>query len=71
MHIGAVEDEDRCFSAQMAVLVKTNGRFGDAYMAAIKPFRHLIVYPSRDAAGSRSLGELLDSSCLRETLDQL
>jgi hypothetical protein len=25
--------------------VKPNGRFGAAYMAAIRPFRHLIVYP--------------------------
>jgi hypothetical protein len=29
----------------MAVLVKPNGPFGTAYMAAIAPFRHLIVYP--------------------------
>ncbi|HEX5780686.1 MAG TPA: DUF2867 domain-containing protein [Solirubrobacteraceae bacterium] len=29
----------------MAVLVKRNGRLGAAYMAAIKPFRHLVVYP--------------------------
>jgi hypothetical protein len=29
----------------MAVLVKPNGRFGTAYLAAIAPFRHLIVYP--------------------------
>ena len=29
----------------MAVYVKPNGLFGNAYMAAIKPFRHLIVYP--------------------------
>jgi len=25
--------------------VKPNGLFGELYMAAIKPFRHLIVYP--------------------------
>jgi len=25
--------------------VKPNGLLGSAYMAAIKPFRHLIVYP--------------------------
>jgi hypothetical protein len=25
--------------------VKPNGVFGKAYMAAIKPFRHRIVYP--------------------------
>jgi hypothetical protein len=30
----------------MAVLVKPNGLLGTAYMAAIRPFRHLIVYPS-------------------------
>jgi hypothetical protein len=29
----------------MAVLVKPNGWVGRAYMAAIKPFRLLLVYP--------------------------
>jgi hypothetical protein len=29
----------------MAVLVKPNGLLGRLYMAAIKPFRHTIVYP--------------------------
>jgi hypothetical protein len=31
--------------------VKPNGVFGTAYMAAIRPFRYLIVYPAilRDA----------------------
>jgi hypothetical protein len=29
----------------MAVLVKANGRFGKAYMAAILPFRRAFVYP--------------------------
>jgi hypothetical protein len=29
----------------MAVLVKRNGRLGVAYMAAIAPFRHVVVYP--------------------------
>ena len=29
----------------MAVLVKPNGLLGHAYMAAIRPFRHVIVYP--------------------------
>jgi hypothetical protein len=45
MHIGGVEQDDGFLRIQMAVLVKTNGRLGDIYMAAIKPFRHLIVYP--------------------------
>jgi Protein of unknown function (DUF2867) len=26
--------------------VKPSGLFGTAYMAAIRPFRHLIVYPA-------------------------
>jgi Protein of unknown function (DUF2867) len=30
----------------MAVYVKPNGLLGSAYMAAIRPFRHLIVYPA-------------------------
>ena len=30
----------------MAVLVKPNGLLGTTYMAAIRPFRHLIVNPS-------------------------
>ena len=29
----------------MAVLVKPDGLLGAGYMAAIRPFRHLIVYP--------------------------
>ena len=46
MHVGWVPDESGGYRGQMAVLVKPNGRFGSAYMAAIRPFRHLIVYPS-------------------------
>jgi hypothetical protein len=46
MHIGRVPDETGGFRTQMAVLVKPNGPLGHAYMAAIRPFRHLIVYPS-------------------------
>jgi hypothetical protein len=29
----------------MAVYVKPNGLLGNAYMAGIRPFRHLLVYP--------------------------
>jgi Protein of unknown function (DUF2867) len=46
MHIGWVPDGTGGYRAQMAVLVKPNGWFGEAYMAAIKPFRHLVVYPA-------------------------
>jgi hypothetical protein len=45
MHIGWVPDGAAAYRGQMAVLVKPNGRLGTAYMAAIAPFRHLIVYP--------------------------
>jgi hypothetical protein len=45
MHIGWVPDGTGGYRGQMAVLVKPNGAFGTAYMAAIRPFRHLIVYP--------------------------
>jgi hypothetical protein len=45
MHIGWVEDPAGGYRGQLAVLVKPNGALGSAYMAAIRPFRHLIVYP--------------------------
>ena len=46
MHMGWVPDGSGGYRGQMAVLVKPNGLFGTAYMAAIRPFRHLIVYPA-------------------------
>jgi hypothetical protein len=46
MHLGWVPDGTGGYRGQMAVLVKPNGLFGAAYMAAIKPFRYLIVYPA-------------------------
>ena len=45
LHLGWVKDGDG-YRGQLAVLVKTNGLFGDAYMAAIKPFRYALVYPA-------------------------
>jgi len=45
MHLGWVPDGTGGYSGQMAVYVKPNGLLGRGYMAAIKPFRHLIVYP--------------------------
>jgi hypothetical protein len=53
MHVGAVPDGTGGFRAQMAVLVKPNGWLGSAYMAAIRPFRHLIVYPAMMREGER------------------
>jgi len=46
MHLGWAEQGNNRYQAQMAVYVKPRGRFGKAYMAAIKPFRYLIVYPA-------------------------
>jgi Protein of unknown function (DUF2867) len=45
-HLGWVPDGDGGYRGQLAVLVKPNGALGRAYMAAIKPFRYLIVYPA-------------------------
>lgn len=40
MHLAWVDQ------GQMAVYVKPRGRFGRGYMALIKPFRYLVVYPA-------------------------
>jgi hypothetical protein len=42
---GSVPDGSGGYRGQMAVLVKCNGLLGHAYMAAILPFRHFLVYP--------------------------
>lgn len=46
MHLAWAEQGEGRHRAQMAVYVKTHGRFGKAYMLLIKPFRYLIVYPA-------------------------
>ncbi len=45
MHLGWVRSGTGRYRGQMAVLVKPNGLLGTGYIAAIRPFRHLIVYP--------------------------
>lgn len=45
LHLGWVPDGEGGHRGQLAVLVKPNGRFGRAYMAAIAPFRYALVYP--------------------------
>jgi hypothetical protein len=45
MHIGWVPDGTGGYRGQMAVLVKPNGLLGTVYMAVIRPFRRLVVYP--------------------------
>ena len=46
LHLAWVEQGEDRYQAQMAVYVKPHGGFGRAYMALIKPFRFLIVYPA-------------------------
>jgi len=45
LHLAWVPDNAGGYRGQLAVYVKPNGLLGTAYMAAIRPFRHLIVYP--------------------------
>lgn len=45
LHLSWVPDGQGRYRGQMAVYVKPNGLFGRAYLAAIQPFRHLVVYP--------------------------
>ncbi len=63
LHVGWVADGDH-HRGEMAIYVKRRGRFGALYMAAITPFRYLIVYPAlmrrlentwRDFRGARAL----------------
>jgi len=46
VHLAWVEEGEGRYQGQMAVYVKPRGRFGQGYMAAIKPFRYWIVYPA-------------------------
>ena len=45
IHLGWVPDPAGEYRGQLAILVKPNGLLGTGYVAAIAPFRHLIVYP--------------------------
>ena len=46
LHFGRVPLDKEMYTIQMAIYVKPKGLFGRSYMAAIKPFRHWIVYPA-------------------------
>lgn len=46
MHLAKVADGSGGYRVNVAVLVKPNGLWGNAYMAAIRPLRRLIVYPA-------------------------
>lgn len=61
LHLGWVPDGTGRYRGQLAVYVKPNGLLGTGYLAVIKPFRHLIVYPAmlrqigRDWSGVSSI----------------
>jgi len=57
LHLGWVPDGTGGYRGQMAVYVKPNGLLGNAYMAAIKPFRHLVIYPQMLRAMDRRWNE--------------
>jgi len=46
VHLSWVNQGRGRYQGQMAVYVKPRGLFGEAYMAMIRPFRYLIVYPA-------------------------
>lgn len=46
LHLAWVDQGDGHYQGQMAVYVKPRGLFGMGYMAFIKPFRYLVVYPA-------------------------
>jgi hypothetical protein len=46
MHLAWVDQGDGRHQGQMAVYVKPRGRFGQGYMALIRPFRYWVVYPA-------------------------
>lgn len=46
LHLGRVPDATGGYRIEMAVYVRPHGVLGGAYMAAIRPFRHRIVYPA-------------------------
>ena len=54
LHIGWVPDGTGGFRGQIAVLVKPHGLLGITYMKAIRPFRHLVVYPTTMPALERA-----------------
>jgi hypothetical protein len=46
MHLAWADEGDGRYGGQMAVYVKPRGLLGKGYMAFIKPFRYVVVYPA-------------------------
>jgi hypothetical protein len=62
IHVGRVPDANGGFRAQLAIYVKPNGVLGNAYMAAIRPFRYALVYPLMFDELGRQWRAIVDSS---------
>ncbi|MBD0744164.1 DUF2867 domain-containing protein [Streptomyces sp. CBMA152] len=45
-HLGWVATDDGGYELRMAALTKPGGRLGRFYLAFIKPFRYLVIYPA-------------------------
>ncbi len=60
LHLGWVAEGSGGYRGQMAVYVKPNGLAGNAYMAAIKPLRYMVVYPQMLRAMERRWRERQD-----------
>jgi hypothetical protein len=60
LHLGWVAEGSGGYRGQMAVYVRPNGFLGNAYMTAIKPFRHLVIYPQMLRAMERRWHERQD-----------
>lgn len=54
MHLCWVPQDDGTFQGQMAVYVKPRGALGSLYLAFIKPFRYVIVYPALERQLART-----------------
>lgn len=46
LHLSWITDDGETYQGRMAVYVKPNGWFGTGYLAFIRPFRYLVVYPA-------------------------
>jgi hypothetical protein len=65
VHLGWVPDGAGGWRGQLAILVKPNGVMGELYMAAIKPFRYALVYPTL----LRAIGRAWNGDDYRDTFD--
>jgi hypothetical protein len=62
MHLAWIEKGEGLYQGQMGVYVKPRGTLGTAYMAAIAPFRHRVVYPALMRQIERAWNDRIPSS---------